>query len=333
MVKPAGMMSNRYKLEEMPDLSGKVAVVTGGSRGIGEAAVSALVQKGCKVHIISATEDHQQEAVDNISKLAPNAPQLITTHAIDLGSLHKLIPLAKDLSSKLERLDILHLNAGVGVAPFGLTNDGLGNHYAINYLSHLVLADILTPKMIETSKKAQGDEKFGVRIVLESSELHRGAPSDVRCESVAEMNEDIGAARLYNRSKLFDIYLAKELVKHLPALNSENPVIVTSVHPGAVATEQQQGATEAYGLLGKALEVGSQLVFMTPEQGAESALWAATAPAVVERREEVHGGYFSEADGKAGTETEQAKNVALAKKLWDLSVKVLKEKAQYEVKL
>ena len=58
--------------------------------------------------------------------------------------------------------------------------------------------------MIETSKKAQGDEKFGVRIVLESSELHRGAPSDVRCESVAEMNEDIGAARLYNRSKLFE---------------------------------------------------------------------------------------------------------------------------------
>jgi len=48
MVKPAGLMSNRYKIEEMPDLSGKVAVVTGGSRGIGEAAVSALVQKGCQ---------------------------------------------------------------------------------------------------------------------------------------------------------------------------------------------------------------------------------------------------------------------------------------------
>jgi NAD(P)-dependent dehydrogenase (short-subunit alcohol dehydrogenase family) len=121
-----------------------------------------------------------------------------------LGSLNKLIPLAKDLSTKLERLDILHLNAGVGVAPFGLTNDGLGNHYAINYLSHLVLADILTPKMIETSKKAEGDEKYRVRIVLESSELHRGAPNDVKCESVAEMNEDIGAANLYNRSKLFE---------------------------------------------------------------------------------------------------------------------------------
>jgi hypothetical protein len=48
MVKPAGLMSNRYEVKDMPDLSGKVAVVTGGSRGIGEAAVSALVQKGCQ---------------------------------------------------------------------------------------------------------------------------------------------------------------------------------------------------------------------------------------------------------------------------------------------
>lgn len=48
MVKPAGLMSNRYKLEDMPDLSGKVAIVVGGSRGIGEAAVRALAQKGCQ---------------------------------------------------------------------------------------------------------------------------------------------------------------------------------------------------------------------------------------------------------------------------------------------
>jgi NAD(P)-dependent dehydrogenase (short-subunit alcohol dehydrogenase family) len=212
------MLSNRYKIEDMPDMSGKVAVVTGGSRGIGEAAVSALVQKGCEgvsissmrcmdkgwlvVHIISATTEHQEEAKDNIAKLAPDAHKLIHTHAVDLGSLTKLIPTAQNLASSLSRLDILHLNAGVGVAPFGLTNDGLGNHYAINYLSHLVIADILTPKMIETSKKST--DKYGVRIVLESSELHRGAPSDVKCESVEEMNEDIGAANLYNRSKLFE---------------------------------------------------------------------------------------------------------------------------------
>jgi len=72
-----------------------------------------------------------------------------------------------------------------------------------------------------------------------------------------------------------------------------------SVHPGAVATEQQQGATEAYGqLLGKALETAAEWGFMSKEQGAESASWAGTAPSVAERREEVQGRYFTEADGK-----------------------------------
>lgn len=71
-----------------------------------------------------------------------------------------------------------------------------------------------------------------------------------------------------------------------------------ATHPGAVATEQQKGATEAYGMLGKALESVASYTFMAPEQGAESALWAGTAPSVSERRVEVNGRYFTEADGK-----------------------------------
>lgn len=94
------------------------------------------------------------------------------------------------------------------------------------------------------------------------------------------------------------IYLAKELVKHLPALTSSTPIIVTSVHPGAVGTEQQQGATEAYGPLGKIVEAAGDYIFMEPEQGAESAVWALADDSVAERREEVHGGYFTEAYGK-----------------------------------
>lgn len=159
------------------------------------------------VHIISATTGHQEEAKDNVEKGTSSnvdAKDLIHTHAVDLGSLTDLIPLAQNLSSSLKRLDLLHLNAGVGVAPFGLTKDGLGNHYAVNYLAHLVLADILVPKMLETSKGKTGDDKYTSRIVLESSELHRGSNSDVKCESVEEMNEDIGPLKLYGRSKLFE---------------------------------------------------------------------------------------------------------------------------------
>lgn len=71
-----------------------------------------------------------------------------------------------------------------------------------------------------------------------------------------------------------------------------------AVHPGAVATEQQQGATEAYGILGKMLEYAANAGFMSKEQGAESACWAGTGETVATRREEVQGRYFTEADGK-----------------------------------
>lgn len=162
------------------------------------------------MHIISATTGHQEEAKDNVERATStdiNAKNLIHTHAVDMGSLNDLIPMAQNLASSLKRLDLLHLNAGVGVAPFGLTQDGLGNHYAINYLAHLVLADIFSSKMKETAKEKQGGsdvEKFSTRIVLESSELHRSAPNEVKCESLEEMNEDIGPMKLYGRSKLFE---------------------------------------------------------------------------------------------------------------------------------
>lgn len=94
------------------------------------------------------------------------------------------------------------------------------------------------------------------------------------------------------------IWFTKQLAQHLPPLASSSPILAIAVHPGAVATEQQKGATEAYGLLGKALEVAAAVGFMSPEQGSESALWAGTAPAVAQRREEAQGAYFTEADGK-----------------------------------
>jgi len=194
----------------------------------------------------------------------------------------------------------------------------------------------LLEKMKETSEKEP--EKFSVRIVSEASELHRTAPSDCKNETLEEMTEeskDMDPLKLYSRSKLQNILFIRELArKHLPALTSSSPIMALSVHPGAVATEQQKGATEAYGMvIGKILENAASATFMSPDQGAESALWAGTSPAVAERREEVQGRYYSEADGKTDTETSQAQDDELARKLWDLSVKTLKEKAGYEVKM
>jgi hypothetical protein len=98
------------------------------------------------------------------------------------------------------------------------------------------------------------------------------------------------------------ILFIRQLTSLLP---DSPPILALSVHPGAVGTEQQKGVTQVYPLLGKAIEAAGEYIFMTKEQGAESALWAGTGKSVVERKDEVNGRYFTEADGTVGCELMQ----------------------------
>jgi hypothetical protein len=128
------------------------------------------------------------------------------------------------------------------------------------------------------------------------------------------------------------------IISHLATLSgtpSTSLPLPISVHPGAVATEQQHGAAESYPILGRVLETVAPAVFMSQEQGCESALWAGTATVLNKgnRREEAWGRYFSEADGKVGTESSQAQNPELATRFWELCVQAIKEKVGYEIKL
>ena len=100
---------------------------------------------------------------------------------------------------------MLFLIAGIGVAPFGLTNDGIGNHFGVNLLSQMMLVDGLLGKMKDTSEKKQGgseEEKWSTRIVSESSELHRTSNGDAKFESLEEMSTAMDETKLYGRSKL-----------------------------------------------------------------------------------------------------------------------------------
>jgi WW domain-containing oxidoreductase len=272
------------------------------------------------VHILSATKAHADETISKISEIVPTAPKQITHHQLDLGHISQVVEVTTKLVKDLPRLDVLFLIAGIGVAPFGKTQDDLPNHFAINHLVNMVIVDQTLPLLKETAEKKVGDDKFTTRIVLESSELHRAANGDAELDTLEEMNDEKDATVLYGRSKLMQyvslhplpntskanvvvrILFTRQLAKHhLPALTSSTPIIAIATHPGAVATEQQKGFTENYGqVVGKIFETAASYVFMAPEQGAESALWAGTAPAVFDRKDEVQGRYFTEADGKVG---------------------------------
>jgi NAD(P)-dependent dehydrogenase (short-subunit alcohol dehydrogenase family) len=159
------------------------------------------------VHIVSATGEHASDAIEHIDSTTPasDVRSRLHTHLVDLGDLPAVISLFQDLARSLPRLDMLFLIAGIGVAPFGLTESGLGNHFGVNNVSQLAITDVLYPLLKKTAEEKQGqteEERLSTRIVSESSELHRGAPSDVRFESLEEMAEDKGPMKLYGMSKL-----------------------------------------------------------------------------------------------------------------------------------
>lgn len=162
------------------------------------------------MHIVGASPDHLEEAVAHIAESDPGAQQRVHTHPVDLGNLKQTIALAQKLAETLPRLDMLYLIAGIGVAPFGLTADGIGNHFAVNNLCQVAIVDALLPLLRKTAEEKQRSagsdevEQWSTRVVSESSELHRACPSDAQFATLEEMTEqskDMDPTKLYGRSK------------------------------------------------------------------------------------------------------------------------------------
>ncbi|KAI0637733.1 hypothetical protein C8Q77DRAFT_1048760 [Trametes polyzona] len=320
----ATLMSKRFRPEQIPDLTGRVALVTGGSAGIGYWDAAALAQRNAKVLIVSATAEHgtQAEGEINDGLRKSGSTGSVTWYQADFGNLKQVDAIAKRVAEQEHRMDILILNAGVGQGPYGVTADGLERHFEVNNLAHYVLALRLLPLMKKTAAIAP---PASVRIVTQSSEMHRVAPGSTQFATKDEINQDADGARLYGRSKLGLILLARELAQRkLSGL--PKPILAISVHPGTVDTELQKTWSETYGLVGKVIEKVSVAVGKSAEEGAEASLWAATSTDITEQNwTDFQGNYYSEPYGKAGQETKQAQDHALGDNFWTLCAGLTQE--------
>jgi WW domain-containing oxidoreductase len=191
--------------KDIPDLSGRVFVVTGGSAGIGFGIVAHLLEHGPeKIYLLSNKVQHAREAIEELKNYGDSSK--VVWKQCDLEDFGQVKQVAEELKDDLTSLDALVLNAGLGVGPYGETVDGLDSHMQVNQFSQHLLAMILLPVLKKTPKS---------RIVSQSSDLHKGAPSDVSFESKAEINTDIGAMRLYGRTKLAQILWVRALDQRL----------------------------------------------------------------------------------------------------------------------
>ncbi|KAL6306754.1 hypothetical protein BKA93DRAFT_138131 [Sparassis latifolia] len=323
---PATLVSRRFKPESIPDLSGRVAIVTGGSAGIGYHDALSLARANAKVIIVSASEEHGKQAEADINKALQeaNSAGSVTWHGVDFGRLKDVDALAKRLAEQEECLNILICNAGIGQTPHGLTSDGLERHFEVNNLAHYVFVLRLLPLMKKTALTAPPTT---VRIVMQSSELHRMAPSNTKFLSKEEINKDGDGTQLYGRTKLGLIYFTQELVKRtLTDLPPDRPILAISVHPGAVDTDLQKAWTESYGVLGRIVETLSRAGGKSASEGAEASLWAATCTDInVGNWRDFQGNYYSDPYSKPQTESKLAKDNAVADNFWNLCAKLSQE--------
>jgi len=306
--------------KEIHDLSGRVALVTGGALGIGYEISRAFVLNGARVIMVNRKEEQGAEAIEKIKKEAGENAQ-IEWLPCDMGNLKEIKEVFSGIREREPRLDLLVLSAGINANQYAETHDGIDRHFQVNWLGQFYVVNQLWPLLRKTSKLP---DTPAPRVVFEASEQHRAAPSVVHFGSKAEINNpETGNLELYGRAKLGVILGVKYgLFEKVIKPNHDN-IYALSVHPGAVNTAMQQQWKDAYpGLFGKLVTAVMLAGGRDVEQGSYSALWAASSPEIEEKG--YNGYYFQDAD-MLGKESNQASDPMLGAALWDLSHRMIRD--------
>ncbi len=253
-------MTSPWTASEIPDQSGRLAVVTGANSGLGRITALELARHGAEVVVACRSAEKGKDAVREMGAVASGPEPRV--EQLDLGSLDSIRRFADGLSGR--QLDLLVNNAGVMMTPHQTTSDGFELQFGTNHLGHFALAGLLL-ESLERSGSA--------RVVTLSSNEHRGGRIDF---------DDLQHERSYNRrgayqqSKLANAVFAVELDRRLRA--RESSVISVFAHPGYSDTNlQRSGPT---GPMRALLEVSNRFLAQSPERGALPTLYAATAPGV-----------------------------------------------------
>ncbi|MFF5971379.1 oxidoreductase [Streptomyces sp. NPDC012769] len=301
--------SSHWNADRIPDLAGRVLVVTGANSGLGLATTRELARRGGHVVLAVRDERRGREAALGIAREVPGAR--LDVRRLDLADLDSVRDFAGKLRADHERIDVLVNNAGVMAPPRTLSAQGHELQFAVNHLGHFALTGLLLDRL------SAGRD---ARVVTVSSVQHRKGRIDF--DALENGDGAQGTPRYspmgaYNRSKLANAVFGHELHRRLTAAGS--PVRSLLAHPGYTATNLQNETPVALVRLVFGRVLGP-LLAQAPRTGALPQLYAATAP-------DAEGGAFIGPDGR-GELRGAPTRVALAptaadpetgRRLWELS--------------
>ncbi|EGU84369.1 hypothetical protein FOPG_18622 [Fusarium oxysporum f. sp. conglutinans race 2 54008] len=255
--------------DDIPDLTGKVIIVTGGSSGLGkESALQLAKHNPAAIFITARTEKRGNAAIKEIQDAVPNFKGQIKFLELDLSSFASIKKGASIFLGQSDRLDILMNNAGLMSAPAGLTADGYEIQFGSNYMGPALFTKLLLPTIVKTAEQYGGD----ARVINLSSELFKQAPKEGILLSRAKTTlEDISSLARYGQSKLADYYHTRALSKFYPTVK------FLAIHPGVVNTGLLDDFRKRRPWLGGLIRVIGSIFLMDVHAGAKAQLWASTA--------------------------------------------------------
>ncbi len=295
--------AGRWTAGDIPDLTGKLAIVTGANSGLGKATARELARAGAEVIVASRDAAKGDAAATDIVSVVPGARLEVV--ALDLADLASVRAFARRFGDQHQGLDLLVNNAGVMAPPRRLTADGFESQFATNHLGHFALTGLLIRQLLN---------RPAPRVITVSSTAHRAGRIDF---------DNLGGEHGYNnwlfysQSKLANLLFAFELDRRARAAGTS--LVSVAAHPGYSATNLQfAGPSRIYERVGGAIL--NVLVAQSADMGALPTLYAATAPGV-------EGGAYIGPDGlmefrghpKEVRARKAAYNVDVARRLWKVS--------------
>ncbi|CAG8791698.1 17694_t:CDS:2, partial [Dentiscutata erythropus] len=297
VVKKADRSEEKYfTFDKIPDLAGKVAIVTGGNAGIGYFTSRELARKNAHVFILGRSIEKCQAVVEKI--ISETGNRNVEFLQLNLKSLKSVKECAENFLARDLPLHILINNAGATTITYSLTEDGIQEEFGVNHL--------LTTLLLSKIKASQP-----ARIVNVSSSGHARV-AGIEFEKLNDPNAHDSKQR-YRQSKLANILFTNELNKRY--LEGEQ-VYANSLHPGLVDTNmlRRNDLSFAETFLSSSI---------SPEDGAITNLYCATSPEIEEKN--YRGKYFVPF-GVVGEKSSYAEDEDLAKRLWEFTENLINEK-------
>jgi NAD(P)-dependent dehydrogenase (short-subunit alcohol dehydrogenase family) len=290
----------KWTSADIPDQTGRIAVITGANTGLGFETATALAARGAHVVMAVRNLEKGKQAAARITKATPGAE--VELQELDLSSLESVRSAAAELRSAHDRIDLLINNAGVMYTPKSTTKDGFEMQFGTNHLGHFALTGLLLDRLLPVE---------GSRVVTVSSLGHR-IRAAIHFDDL-QWERSYSRVGAYGQAKLANLLFTYELQRRLAAGNT---TVAVAAHPGGSKTELTRNMPRLVAMATRLVEP----LFQDADLGALPQLRAATDPGV-------QGGQYFGPDGfqetrgypKVVASSAQSHDVALQRRLWAVS--------------